>query len=395
MSNIFTSGTVKRAKREEGRQSLLAAESVEAAEAMTAKAQAAEMAALETYSMLGAPGTYDLPGAGGTTGTPLGTSEGIFATEGSLTEKSDTAKSLLRHQAKSAKAEGGSLAGPREGILDPKAYASKIAQSASFRIQSRMTAEAEQLLARKGPLWEQLENSTLGAIMEGAALQQRDALRNIRNQAAKGGSARRQALNDAQSILAQERATQARVQQTWQANLALFDTVRNYASKVQQENVRFMDGLPMIRQSYTNSLAQMTALQIQSYNQASAISMAGHEARQAAGDNNWLGQLVFGIVNTAGAYFGNKQGIFQGGITGYGTGAGQSGAQAGAGVDIGGVFGVAKAAGKSLLPEGGEGREAGPTSRFVSGVGSTIKGGVQSGVGAASDFLGFTQKSGG
>ena len=324
MANIFKSGSIKRAKKEEGRQSLLAAQSVEAAESMQAKAQAAEMAGMEVYSMLGAPGTYEMPGAeGGAVGTPLGTSEGIFATEGAGTEKSSTAKSLLRRQPQ-ALAEGGSLAGPREGIIDPKAYASKIAQSSSFRMQSRMTAEAEQLLAQEGPLWEQLSNSTLGQIMEGAATQQREAMRDIRNRAAKGGSARRQALNDAQSLLVQERATQTRVQQTWQANLALFDTVRNYASKVQTENVKFMDGLPMIRQTYTNTLAQLTSLQIQSYNQASAISMAGHEARQAAGDNNWLGQLVFGVVNTVGAYYGNKEGIFQGGMTGYGSGAGQS-----------------------------------------------------------------------
>jgi hypothetical protein len=220
-----------------------------------------------------------------------------------------------------------------------------------------MTAEAEQLLAQKGPLWEQLENSTLGQIMEGAAVQQREAMRDIRNRAAKGGSARRQALNEAQGLLAQERATQARVQQTWQANLALFDTVRNYASKVQTENVKFMDGLPMIRQSYTNTLAQLTSLQIQSYNQASAISMAGHEARQAAGDNNWLGQLVFGVVNTVGAYYGNKEGIFQGGITGYGSGAGQSqtgqqGLTPGQGGGIKGMWEDAKWAGGGVKKAG-------------------------------------------
>jgi hypothetical protein len=346
MANVFKSGSIKRAKKEEGRQSLLAAQTVEAGEAMAAKAQAAEMAGMEVYSMLGAPGTYELPGSGeqDPIGTPLGTSDGIFATEGALTEKSSTAKSLLRRQPQ-ALAEGGSLAGPREGILDPKAYASKISQSASFRMQSRMTAEAEQLLAQKGPLWDQLENSTLGQIMEGAAVQQREAMRDIRNRAAKGGSARRQALNDAQQLLTAERATQMRVQQTWQANLALFDTVRNYASKVQQENVRFIDGLPMIRQSYTQTLASITELQMSGYNQASAMSMAGHEARQAAGDNNWLGQLVFGVVNTVGAYFGNKQGIFQGGITGYGSTAGQGATQSGGGGG-GGLLDMAWGAGK-------------------------------------------------
>jgi hypothetical protein len=247
-------------------------------------------------------------------------------------------------------------------------------------MQSRMTAEAEQLLAQKGPLWDQLENSTLGQIMEGAAVQQREAMRDIRNRAAKGGSARRQALNDAQQLLTAERATQMRVQQTWQANLALFDTVRNYASKVQQENVRFIDGLPMIRQSYTQTLASITELQMSGYNQASAMSMAGHEARQAAGDNNWLGQLVFGVVNTVGAYFGNKQGIFQGGITGYGSTAGQGATQSGGG---GGLLDMAWGAGKKAAgaatesalntfggdryAQGGQGDLGAPTSAISGG----------------------------
>jgi hypothetical protein len=133
--------------------------------------------------------------------------------------------------------------GHREGIIDPEGYANQVIGSIPFQIRSKQTAEAMQLLNREGPEWDRLENATIGTIHEGAALQLRDTLRQLKNNYAKGGTARRTAINEYSTIMAQERAMQARTQETWQANLKLHSYVRQNADRVEAGNRSFVENV--------------------------------------------------------------------------------------------------------------------------------------------------------
>lgn len=311
---IFSNKTSKQANQMAKRQQLLGAAEIEGVEAEKARTIAGEQARQRVYGLLGAPGTYETPGTGGATaGVPTGD---IFGPGG---EKSALAKPLL---------EGSGLKGEfakwdsRQGILDPEKYAEDVSKSAAFRIQSRRTAEAEQLLAQEGAEWDKLSNSTYGVIAEGAATQWRDDLRQIRNNAAKGGTARRTALKEAQEMRAQEAANQARVQQTWRANLALHEYVRQNADNVQKMNYEFMDNLPGLRATYQqtmSNLAEMfgkialpmsaTMLQVgfqarASHPKTSTVSriigaVAG--AAQGFSSGGWLGAAAGGLSGAMGA----------------------------------------------------------------------------------------------
>lgn len=254
---LFTSvkKAKKRAKSFAAGQAALGAAGVEAIDTERARTQAAEATRSNVYGLLGAPGTYDLPGAPGAGGQgQQGITGGIFATGGELVQRSEAALGAVKGVGSKKRA---GLTGTRTGILDPEAAAADIAGTAGFRIQSFQVAESEQLLNQKGPIWDMLHNSTIGIISEGAARGLRDDLRLLRNRAAKGGTARRTALNEMNQMLAVERNNRMRVQETWSANLALFNTIRANADRVRDGTQSFLDGLPQIRDAYNQSMGTL------------------------------------------------------------------------------------------------------------------------------------------
>lgn len=346
----------KRAKEEAARQSLLAYKAVSGAETEQARALAAEQSRMAVSGMFGAPGTYELPGTAGaaTTGLTPGAAGDVYqsdkyvdpSTKGLLRYKKYLPKEARRHiKDKDGTGEFGKM----KGILDPEKFAAQTAQSADFRIRSRLTAESEQLLAQQGPAWDMLEQSTLGQIYEGAATAMRETMRDLKNRAAKGGTARRAALNEANQIRQTQDIAQMRINETWQANLKLHQYVRQNAEQVQAGNQRFLDNLPGIRDAYQTTMTSLNDALRHSTRWASQMSMAGYDARAAVGDSNFVEKLVMGGAALAGgALTGGMmgslsagQGLF-GGLT---STAGLKGMVQGGAQQMGLDFGIPGAAG--------------------------------------------------
>lgn len=327
-SNAKEEKTVKRASYQTG---LLAAQDLEAVSLEKARAQAGEESALSIWNRLGSAGSFDTPT---TPGTMAPTD--IYDTTGPLSKKDPAAIGLLSPYSAVQKDKNGVPIGvnlkrspfgtgaqtmfdPRQGILDPEKYANYVGQSAQFRIQSMQTAEAEQLLKQQGPAWDMLNNSTIGKIYEGAAISNREALRSIRDNLAKGGSARRVAFAQAQELIQIEKAHQMRTQQTWNANLALDAYIRQNADRVQESNIRFLDNLPELRQTYADTMRTLTNMltgQVvpgasSAINQASAAVTAVQ-----AKDNAFLeGLIQSGVTAVIGAAVGAGSNAFGGGGT--------------------------------------------------------------------------------
>lgn len=271
----------KRAEAEAAHQKFLGGAGIEEAAAAGARTQAAEEAKFASLGLLGRSPEESLGLT--TSASPTG---GLFQ---------DQATSTL---AKQAGFGGAAAAESRKGILNPQAYAEELAKTVPFQIRSQLTRESQQLLQKKGAAWDELSNSIHGVITEGAALQVRDTMRQLRNQAAKGGTARRTALNEMNVILANERATRTRVQETWQANLQLFDFVRRNAEQVEQGNFRFLnENAPLINRSYVTTMNNMSELMVsQAIPSAATMSYKGYlETQQYTGTDQFLGQMLTGV----------------------------------------------------------------------------------------------------
>jgi hypothetical protein len=141
-----------------------------------------------------------------------------------------------------------------------------------------------------------LENSVLGTINEGSALQLRDTVRKLKNQYAQGGTARRAAMYEVQELAAGERAMRTRVQETWQANLALFDSVRQNADRVAAGSQSFMAGLPLVNDSYRDAMQRTTALQIDASTLANSAIMSAYDTKMTQQPVNFGENFVEGLV---------------------------------------------------------------------------------------------------
>lgn len=289
---IFSNAKAKdRARQEAARQGMLSATALEAQKAAQVRTTSAEQAKARVQGLLGAPGTFDLPGAASSTAN----FSDVFQSGTEATALDPTAKGLLQYKSYlKPEAKEYWATGERKDILDPEKYAGEVAKTGEFRIRSRLTSEAEQLLANEGPAWDKLQQSTIGVIMEGAGTQLRETMRDLKNQAAKGGAARRSALTTANEIIARERSIQMRVNETWQANLKLHDYVHKNAENVMEGNRKFLDNLPLISQQYTATMNGLANTLAETSKLSSTMSSAGYQARAAVGDSNFLGKLIMG-----------------------------------------------------------------------------------------------------
>ena len=216
----------------------------------------------------------------------------------------------------------------REGIIDPEGYANRVIGTVPFQIRSKQTAEALQLLSKEGPAWDELENATIGSIHEGAALQLRDTMRQLKNNYAKGGTARRTAINEYSTILAQERAMQTRVQQTWQANLRLHSYVRQNADRVEAGNRSFVENINGLSAAHMAAMQATAALQVEAGKTAGLLAGQAYEIRASEQAVNFGTGLLEGVIQMAASALGS----YVGGVIGVpGVGAAVSGIMGGAG----------------------------------------------------------------
>lgn len=294
---------IRRAKEAAGQIQAASIRGMELVETEKARGIAAEETKFNVLTALGAPGTYG-PGASGISfdgsggdgdGGAGGGGGSIFDTSGTGLSQKD--QSLRKFSTWGSEVFGkGVLAGTREGIIDPNSYLSKLSKSSIFRQQSQQVAESEQLLNREGPLWDRLENSVLGQIHEGAALQLRDTMRRLKNNFAKGGSARRTAVNEAQEIMAMQDAMNSRVNQTWQANIRLNEYVQQNFDRVRNGAMKFADALPGLNESYRASMLATAQLAVQATGAAASMAGNAYELRMSQQAVNFGTKLAEGLI---------------------------------------------------------------------------------------------------
>lgn len=308
---IFSSKSSKQAKEYAKQQNVLAAAGIESVEAEKARTIAAEQARQRIYGLLGAPGTYDLPG----TGAPTATGDVFQA--GTKFGEAGSSLAMAQFRGGGYTPQVGDWES-RAGILDPEKYAEDVSKTAGFRIQSRRTAEAEQLLAREGPMWDELSNSVYGVINENAATQLREDVRALKTQAARGGTARRTALAEAQQMQAQEASNRAKTDQTWRANLELFSIVRENADNVAKGNYNFVENLPMIRGAYQNTMAALSEMLTGvALPQSSQMKTVGFEAKMRFPKVSTFQRITSGVLGAiSGVMSGAQMGGPIGGVIG-------------------------------------------------------------------------------
>ncbi len=292
MALFSNSKGIREAKEAAGQQQGAIIAGMEASSAAEARNVSIEETKANVFMSLGQPGTFG-PGATGTT----------YGSEGGGPVNYDIfdADAMPNQDLKQYGSYGGTdqLNTPRKGIIDSEGYANALSKTIPFQIQSQRVAESRDLLNREGPAWDLLENATLGQIHEGAALQLRDTLRQLKNQHAKGGSARRTALNEFNSILASERAMRTRVQETWQANLRLHDYVRQNADRVAAGTSKFMADLPGLNDSYRGAMMETAKLQIFAAENAAKFAGEAYDIRASQQAVNFGTKLLEGVIMAA------------------------------------------------------------------------------------------------
>jgi hypothetical protein len=229
---------------------------------------AGEQARLNVLSSLGQPGTYG-SGPGSSAGPislevlkPTGLS-GITASRGGvLTSAGTISKTGAVTPGDVALGKKPRWKGMKEWEvtgtdLDPDAMAGAVQDTAGFRTVSRMVAEAEQLMNRTGPLWNQLNNTIVGGIYETNAAFERQAMEQLARNMARGGTARRVGLQMAQAFQIQEQINRNRTGQLWQAKLGLEEYRTKYAQQVTSYAQAWVNNHAGIRDSFINSLQNL------------------------------------------------------------------------------------------------------------------------------------------
>ena len=285
---LFSNKKARReAKEAAGQQQQAAIYGMEAASAQATRQLMGQEAQANIFNALGQPGTY-------------GQDAGTFQYGDGSTNMWDL-DAAKNQDLKKMGSYGGrkQLEGIREGIIDPEGYANQVMGSIPFQMRSQQTAEAMQLLNKEGPAWDELYNATIGTIHEGAALQLRDTMRQIRNNHAKGGSARKAAANEYTVILAQERAMRSRTQESWQANLRLHSYVRQNADRVEAGNRSFVENINGLSQVHMAAMQATAALQVEAGKTAGLLAGQAYEIRASQKAQNFGRTLLEGVIMAA------------------------------------------------------------------------------------------------
>lgn len=286
--------------------------------------RAAEQARFNVTAMLGKPGTYDMPRPAGPFESPLGLG-GIYdpgaRPGGVLTAAGRTISKTGEVTGEDVKIGGkarykGTAAWSETGeVLDPNRLTQEIASTAQFRTISRLTAEAEQIANRQGPLWDQLNASVTGGIYEGAAAGQRQMMEQLSREMAKGGSARRQGMAIASAMRMQEDINRTRSSALWQAKSQLESLRTTIISDTQNLTNNWLSNTAGIRDNFTATLTNLQTF----WSQVMPANLVGAQAatQQNLANNVMQGdQMMMQAVNTKyQAIIGGTNSII-GGITG-------------------------------------------------------------------------------
>lgn len=136
--------------------------------------------------------------------------------------------------------------------LNPEKFAQVVSQMPVAQIISRQVAEAKGLTDPSSPFRQSMEQSIKNPIIEAGAETLRESQRMIKNGMAKGGSARRAAMADAQNMTAIEMTNRQVGQQMWQANLQFESWIRDYQRTTVNAAQAFTNGLGVAQ--YTSAM---------------------------------------------------------------------------------------------------------------------------------------------
>lgn len=312
---------------------------------------AAEGALGALTSTLGAEGTYDLPGttpAAPPPATPPVTGPtGLLSQDGykfaNINVKKKYAKLLDKGYSPEEAAgqlgagkvseEGGLFKSTKTAVgvagtggkgktttttLDQEAMLEQQKGSSMFRQVSRMVAESEQMLARSGPLWDEMMRNTQLPIIESAAASSRENAEAIRKAMAKGGAARRDAFAAVQKIRAQDQINMQKGQQLAQAHTEMDRWARENAKNVVNFATGWAQNQAGIRESYHSAMDAATDLMAskslpfifnattkeQEYRDAQSAQSRGKVMKQISGV---LG-VATSVVGLVGSFYGQGGG---------------------------------------------------------------------------------------
>jgi hypothetical protein len=136
--------------------------------------------------------------------------------------------------------------------LNPEKFAQVVSQMPVAQIISRQVAEAKGLTDPSSPFRQSMEQSIKNPIIEAGAETLRESQRMIKNGMAKGGTARKAAMADAQNMTAIEMTNRQVGQQMWQANLQFESWIRDYQRTTVNAAQAFTNGLGVAQ--YTSAM---------------------------------------------------------------------------------------------------------------------------------------------
>jgi hypothetical protein len=206
--------------------------------------------------------------------------------------------------------------GQRTIALNKDAAKAQIESSSAFRQVSRMMAESEQMLARKGPLYDEMIRSTQLPIIEASASAARENTENIRRAMARGGAARRDAFEAVTRIRSQENLNMQRGQALAKAHTEMDLWARKNATQVMNFAQGWASNQAGIRESYQSAMDSATQLMAESsipfmfgaaqkeqeYRDAASAQRRGKVMRQI---NSVIG-VASSIVSVVGAFYGGR-----------------------------------------------------------------------------------------
>jgi hypothetical protein len=212
--------------------------------------------------------------------------------------------------------------------MDPGLAAQKIGATRSGRMVSYMTAQADQLVRREGPLWEEIKQSVHGPIIEGAGMAHQQLLQQIETMAAKSGSVRNKAVQMATQLAASQQITRDKQNALWTSNLRLIEFGINNARAQLSFNDGWISNRAGIRDQFNQMMNDLTALRVQSIlpqeiaaangvassqAEANALQMKSSLAK-ADGTANMWGSIAGGLQSMGGTMMG--AGLGGGGLGG-------------------------------------------------------------------------------
>lgn len=233
---------------------------------------ASEAARIGLFNRLGDVGTYEESyedyaartrgAAEFATGASIGGPGGLFKT---VTER-DKVKGTFQYvadvsegQAVPYKSVGRDFSVQLEGqMLDVPEFMKQATDSRQFRMLSKLTAEADQLIRKEGPLWDEFNASIVGSIYEQSGALHRENMKQISDNLARGGTARRAGVAAIEAMRAAENTNRMRTEAVWQSKLAIDQWARDNAANVMQMNMAYVDNLGGLRDNYNQMMTNIT-----------------------------------------------------------------------------------------------------------------------------------------